>query len=323
MKVIETLFDSQSGYDSKNILNKSGKRVSQVHLDAIERGVTSEELEAMAKAGLKIFKYKTQITIHGLFPELGNNRIGGYTNLFQNKNQSIGVRYNAIDEQKRKRIADKIEYAGFQYSRSSTDCSFGMSKAITKDNWESVLAEMKAMKAKINTSLFTGWVSLFRGEAWGFQYLCLSVHISIIPERNVQPFIDSLISENEIEAIIEAKRLKKEQRERESEIARKESADKEAAAWTRAEPQMERLKAFPKAAMKSATVGHYIKAEFNSHVNEIRFESRWLYYPSKASKKLRACIKYCESLNEALNEKLNDSSSNPIAHGYGAMFKVS
>jgi len=322
MKVVETLFDSQSGYDSKNILNKSGKRVPQVHLDAIERGVTSEELEAMAKAGLKIFKYKTQITIHGLFPELGNNRIGGYTNLFQNKNQSIGVKYNAIDEEKRARIAAKLKYAGFSYSRTSTDCSFGMSKAINKDNWESVLAEMQAIKAKINMSLFTGGVSLFRAEAWGVKYLCLSLHISIIPESNVQPFIDSLVSESDIEAILEAKRIKDAEHTAYYEAKAQERERNETAAWARAEPQMERLKAFPKAAMKDAGTGHYIKAEYNSYANEIRFESRWLYYPSKAAKKLRACIRSCESLDEALSHTLVDSSSNPIARGYGSMFKV-
>jgi len=260
--------------------------------------VTSEELEVMAKAGLKIFRYKTQITIHGLFPELGNNRIGGYTNLFQNKNQSIGVRYNAIDEQKRKRIADKIGYAGFQYSRTSTDCSFGMSKAITKDNWESVLAEMKAMKAKINTSLFTGWVSLFRGEAWGFQYLCLSVHISIIPERNVQPFIDSLISENEIEAIIEAKRLKKEQRERESEIARKESADKEAAIMATAQPDIDYLTG--KYAVVKATndCGTYLKVEVD-HKDEIVYRVTHIHIPKRAKKPRWNCKNFT-SMKDAL-----------------------
>jgi len=322
MKVIETLFDSQSGYDSKNILNKSGKRVPQVHLDAIERGVTSEELEAMAKAGLKIFRYKTQITIHGLFPELGNNRIGGYTNLFQNKNQSIGVKYNAIDEQKRARIAEKLKYIGLKYSRDSNGCKYTLAWEVNKSNWDEKRDAIFALKAKIDTSLFTGNVYVQKGQAWGITYLCLTLEISIIPESNVQRFIDSLVSESDIEAILEAKRIKDAEHTAYYEAKAQERERNETAAWARAEPQMERLKAFPKAAMKDAGTGHYIKAEYNSYANEIRFESRWLYYPSKAAKKLRACIRSCESLDEALSHTLVDSSSNPIARGYGSMFKV-
>jgi len=298
MKVIETLFDSQSGYDSKNILNKSGKRVPQVHLDAIERGVTSEELEAMAKAGLKIFRYKTQITIHGLFPELGNNRIWGYTNLFQNKNQSIGVKYNAIDEQKRKRIASRIKYTGLQYARSSTDAWFGMSKAVNKDNWESVLAEMKAIKAKINTSLFTGGVSLFKGEAFGMQYLCLMLRVLIIPEKNVQPFIDSLISESEIEAIIEAEQLKKEQRDREYEIARQQSAAKEAEIMAAAQPDIDYLKSKYTTVKATNEPGTYLQIEVD-HKDEIVYRVTHIHLPKRAKKPRWNCQNFT-SMKDAL-----------------------
>lgn len=73
MKVIESLFET-GVYDSKNILNKSDKVISQSVLENIEsEGITSEILDTL---GVPVFKYKTQITIHGLFPELMVNYLG-------------------------------------------------------------------------------------------------------------------------------------------------------------------------------------------------------------------------------------------------------
>jgi hypothetical protein len=101
MKKIETLFTSDS-YDKKNITNKSNVVISHEMLNKIETdGATYEILQEL---GTPVFKYWTQITIHGLFPELHKNWINGYKNLFQNKNLSIGVKYQAIDSLKKQTI---------------------------------------------------------------------------------------------------------------------------------------------------------------------------------------------------------------------------
>jgi len=283
MKVVETLFNSHSGYDSKNITNKSGKRVPQVHLDAIERGVTSEELEAMAKAGLKIFRYKTQITIHGLFPELGNNRIGGYTNLFQNKNQSIGVKYNAIDEQKRARIAEKLKYIGLKYSRDSNGCKYTLAWEVNKSNWDEKRDAIFALKAKIDTSLFTGNVYVQKGQAWGITYLCLTLEISIIPESNVQRFIDSLVSESDIEAVIAKEKQDADEREKYWEEHRKAVAEKQAQAVKAAQPFIDHLKTTYKQIPKTADCGTYLEVGTN-YKDEIEFTVMHIYMPKGAKK---------------------------------------
>lgn len=313
MKVLETLFDSQSGYDSKNITNKSEKRVQQTYLDAIERGVTSEELEAMAKAGLKIFKYKTQITIHGLFPELGNNRIGGYTNLFQNKNQSIGVRYNAIDEQKRARIAAKLKYIGLKYTRDSNGCQYTLTWEVNKSNWDEKLKAIFALKSKIDTSLFTGNVYVQKGQAWGIVYLCLTLQISIIPEKNVQPFIDGLVSESEIQAIIEQKNKEDDERQKEWDDSRKVAADKRAQALNEAAGDIAALGSkYPKIA-KTSDCGAYIEVGTN-YKDEIEFAVTYIYMP-KGAKKPRYNKAGFPTMQQALDHKPEPRYSDSIYNG--------
>jgi len=86
MKNLETFFET-SNFDSKNITNKGTQVIPQTALDKIEReGATLEFLQELKAP---VFKYRTQITIHGIFAELKNNYLGGYKSIFQNKNLSI------------------------------------------------------------------------------------------------------------------------------------------------------------------------------------------------------------------------------------------
>ena len=90
--------------DSKHILNLADADVPQSVLDKIEDGCSLETLEEIAK-GFPICRYSTQITIHGRFPEISKRRVGGvYVNLVRNKNGSVGVKWNAIDAEKRRRL---------------------------------------------------------------------------------------------------------------------------------------------------------------------------------------------------------------------------
>jgi len=42
LELVEKIFESSTGFDAKNITNKSDKHVPQHMLDSIENGVTSE-----------------------------------------------------------------------------------------------------------------------------------------------------------------------------------------------------------------------------------------------------------------------------------------
>lgn len=138
MERLETLFTTESNFDHKSILNKLDKPIDRTILDKIEAGITLENIEELTKQGIPVLKYKTQITIHGLFPELEKNYIFGYKNLFQNKNKSIGVKYNAIDEEKRQRIAKRLNCIGFYYRGNSQGTEFEIMERITPENFEAV-----------------------------------------------------------------------------------------------------------------------------------------------------------------------------------------
>ena len=102
----EFFYTSEGLVDSKHILNTNpDKEIDISYLDLLEKeGVTLEQLKEFEKEGLDIFRYKTQITIHGIFPTLKSKRIGDYKSLIENKNRSIGVKWRAIDLDKKKEV---------------------------------------------------------------------------------------------------------------------------------------------------------------------------------------------------------------------------
>lgn len=309
MKNIESIFEKDSGFDQKNITLKCTNVVPDHFLKAIEAGVTSEELEDFSRAGLKIFKYKTQITVHGVFGELQKRYIGGYANLFQNKNLSIGIRYGAIDESKRQRINEKIHYAGFNYRRNSSDHCFELVKMVTAENWDRVKAYMFEQKSKIDTSLFTGGVYLYKASAFGVQYLCLEVHVSIIPEKNVDKFWQCLVSQDFIDSEVEAKRLRNEAYKVEQEAARKAEQAIHDAAMATAAPDLAYLeKQFPKFTGEPIE-GIFLKVGTN-YRNELTYSVKYVYKPKGARLFKHNDTDYPtmqEALNHVPKEGYNDS----------------
>lgn len=216
MNKIETFFESRS-YDSKNITNKSDVVISQETLDELEsNGATYEFLESL---NVPVFKYMTQITIHGLFPELMNHRIGGYKNLFQNKNKSIGVKYTAIDRYKKKLIYNICaEYGGWFINSSSTEYSIRKTKRVfSKEDYMQYLPDFKAIYDRIDKTLFVGSVDLYLAKGLMCNYLVLEVDISLVKESNVTKVIENIL-DNDIESIkafIENERIKKEKEQNE------------------------------------------------------------------------------------------------------------
>ncbi len=281
MKNLESIFESDSGFDHKNITLKCDKVVPDQYLKAIEDGVTSEELETFTKSGLLIFKYRTQITIHGVFGELQKHYIGGYKNLFQNKNGSIGVKYGAIDESKRKRLAEKLRYAGFSYLRNSSDHCFEITKSVNKDNFEAVKAKFFGLKAMIDTSLYTGTLQIYRSYAFGVQYLVLRMHVSIIAEKNVDKLWKCLISQADIDAALEAKRIKDEAYSAQLAEAAKQAQAVKEKALASAAPDIEYLKANFRMCEKTDAPGTYLKVATDWQSNLV-YEVKHVYKPKGA-----------------------------------------
>ena len=222
METIEILFKSETNFDHKSILNKLNKHIDKNILDQIESGITLEQLDNFNNSGIPILKYKTQITIHGLFPELSINSIFGYKNLFQNKNKSIGIKYNAIDEEKRQRIAKRLKTIGFYYRRNSQGTEFNIMEIINKDNFESLKIKFIGLSKNIDQSLYVGHYSMYIGQSFGVKYLCFDLYINAIYEKNIELFLNKIgatiellqiaenkkqLEETEYKKVLEAERL--------------------------------------------------------------------------------------------------------------------
>ena len=220
LKIFE---DISKKYDSKNKTNKSPeKEFEKDILQKIEKGITLEFLEEISeKRKVKIFKYKTQITIHGVFPDFGALETFGYKNIIQNQNKSIGVKWNTIDEEKRRKIAEKFWVFGFRYSQNSLESRFTISKIFDSETRAEKLRELKEIFDSIDTSLFFGKKEILEIRSplcWEFVFV---LKIDAIPEENIQKFfsfakIEEKIQEyKEREARREEERRKREEKEKE------------------------------------------------------------------------------------------------------------
>jgi len=304
MKNIETLFSTQSKVDSKSILNKWEHSIPNETLRKIEEGVTLEDLDAMVADGIPIRKYHTQITIHGLFDDLQNNYIYGYKNVFQNKNRSIGVKYNAIDEEKRKRIANRLKWIDLRYKRASTETKYQMMIRVDETNFEKVKREMLALKDSIDTSLFFGSVSVWKAEYMGMYYLILDLYINAIYEKNIELLLDKMGATKRFceEAAAELDRYYAELEEQRKFDELKLAAQRKDIIANKAD-ELEVLKKYP--FVKNATdVGDYIIQSFN-YQNELEFKRIHVYLPT--GKKLpRMSRQVFSNVQEAIDSVPNE-----------------
>jgi len=192
MKKIETLFQS-GNYDKKHKLNVANIKISLDILNDIEKnGITLEQIE---KLDIPVFKYKTQITVHGLFPELSNNYIGGYKSLIQNKNQSIGVKWSAVDFLKKNYIYETInKFGGWLIRRNSTDYFIYKTSNFlsSKTEYQSELINAKNELSHINKNLFYGDCGVYlSGDIFGY-YLVTYINIGGVREENKIKVIENI-----------------------------------------------------------------------------------------------------------------------------------
>lgn len=310
METIETIFVSQSNYDSKSILNRFDKNIDRAILDKIESGVTLETLNQLTKQGVPVLKYKTQITIHGKFPELSNNYVFGYKNLFQNKNLSIGVKYNAIDEEKRQRIAKRLKTLGFHYCRNSQGTKFDIMEIINKDNFENVKQRFLLLKSKIDLNLFYGSCHIWIGEAWGCKYLCFDLYINAIYEANIEPFLNKIGATIELYNIEQAKKEAEEaEYKRKYEEERKDAEAKREASKASKEDQLRILEQYPRIE-KTNEPGKYILRQYD-YDNNLIFKVVYIYN-IKGKLKPRWNKKEFMTIQEALSYKPQQNYSDSI-----------
>jgi hypothetical protein len=193
-KIEEFIFSDSSGeFDHKNITNKSDYVISEDIIARIESGALNiEDLEQLVENS-KIFKYKTQITIHGQFPNL-NIRTFHYKNIFQNKNLSVGVRYSAIDMKKKIRIFKEVKkYSDYNYHMDSTEAYLYRLTIGDKEKVLEVAKQYMILAGNIDKSLFIGNVDVHAGVIPMLGYMAIvKIHINAVYEVNVDKLISNI-----------------------------------------------------------------------------------------------------------------------------------
>lgn len=216
MERIETLLkhDMGSDFDTRKTLNRSGAKVPDNILEQIESGsFTCEMIDELAKK-FPIFRYQTQITIHGEF-DVTNSRIGGYKNIFQNQNLSLGVKYSAIDTEKINKIRemlDRLRIYGspetdellglnknyFYFIQNSQHRVFRRSQKITKENADVLRAEYLALTNKIKEVSIYGYVDCYiMPRLYDGHDIILDVHPLAIPSSKVNELVYAMLNINE------------------------------------------------------------------------------------------------------------------------------
>jgi hypothetical protein len=119
-------------FDTPKKLNRSEQKLPSEFIDKIESGdITSIDLVSIS-AKYPVFYYKTCVTIHGNFPEITTSYIGGYKNIRQNANGSLEILHNAIDYEKKRKLAKLCK--SFNWNRTSTQDYFSQTFATSNIN---------------------------------------------------------------------------------------------------------------------------------------------------------------------------------------------
>lgn len=214
---IEDLFSAKSFCDKKHRVNTCMKPVDESILREIEKGCSLETLEKILSKKFDIYKYQTQITIHGIFPETETRRIGGYyVNLVQNKNKSIGVRYTAIDHAKKNRLFGMLQTLGkYSICENSTGFYIYDCEAVPRENPHQVIEQMKRRAENIDKSLFFGSVDCFLAQSpFGSVKVYIVVNIGCFYEINFEKLFENLSGLTFSDGVKEVERIEKENAER-------------------------------------------------------------------------------------------------------------
>lgn len=235
-------FDTESktnicslGYkcDKKHKLNTTNANIPDSVIQNIDNGITLEQINDLIANGYDIYKYQTQITLHGICNSLTTDTVGQYKSIILNKNKSIGIKWIAVDRQKKLQICDTLYFFGWSRVQNSTElhpckCERVADKqqAIDKAN------EYRALIEKIDKTLFYGDANIFIAPYCGMYYVVLELRINGIMQENISVLLNQLTDSTEQERNDKIKEIK-DQREKEYQLSQekhrieREKQDKE------------------------------------------------------------------------------------------------
>ena len=191
---VENLFENKFNYDKKHKLNTSPKELPLKIIENINKGVTLEQLSEILAKGYDIYKYSTQITIHGICNDLTDNNVCRYNSLMLNKNKSLGVKWIAVDTEKKNEICTKLEYFG--WTTNHTSLKFHPSLIKCSDNVADAKKQCNDLKTiidNIGENMFYGSYNIYMGEIFGRYYSVLDLFINGIKQENVTPLLEKIL----------------------------------------------------------------------------------------------------------------------------------
>lgn len=191
---IEKLFDNKFSYDKKHKLNTSPKKLPLDVIENINKGVTLEQLNSLTHKGFDVYKYSTQITIHGICDELTDNNVFFYKSLMLNKNKSLGVKWIAVDAEKKTKICKTLEYFGWTTIRSSTkNYPTHVIRFDSETEAKEQCNKYKAIIDRIGNNMFFGSYNIYIGEAFGMYFAIFDLFINGIKQENVTPLLEKIL----------------------------------------------------------------------------------------------------------------------------------
>ena len=181
-------------------LNTAPDRYADISLEEIEKGVTIERLEQLS---VPVYQYGQQITIHGKFYDIPSDlRVAGYKSVFLNKNRSLGVRYVAIDGNKKRLLEQVSRYSttGWRVYIDSSGCQ-AVQIFHTVDNED----DKRRLIECYNSTPDKLYIGCKEAGALMYGGYAVILHIGAVYESNLWPLIGALTgisNEDEYNAIV-------------------------------------------------------------------------------------------------------------------------
>lgn len=201
LKKINEVFKTNQGFDTRKSLNRSNKTIPENILESINKsGMTIEQIKEL---NIPFFVYKGQLTLHGNFDGVSTKRIGGYSNIVLNANKSLGVKYSAIDFDKKLDVYLHLKtIGGFREVKNSTQWKMiKISKPLTKEDIENNKQEdiINDFKKYIPEKEIKGAVyniRVFAGELFGLIYICVEISLLAIYDESIDKFLEAILKKD-------------------------------------------------------------------------------------------------------------------------------
>ena len=213
---------SQSGIEYDTVARRRSNTCTEVANITAAELKSSPSIESLMRLNVPVYRYKTQVTIHGVLPETEFKNVTGYQCIVQNGNGTIGLKYVGIDGEK-KVIIRKVA-------------------SVVKSDWCSVLDSRGLViwrdfdnPADCKTCYETLSADHFYGRAQGYKFYPMwrdipkyrvELSVDAIPADSLWSFIGMVygVDEQGYLAAVEAENERK--RLRELEYAEREAENK-------------------------------------------------------------------------------------------------